>query len=516
MRTSSSSTAKTASPARRLRRTARKRVALSMGTVSILDTRAVVFTRIWCTYEVYVSLQTGREGYLHDCYTAYEETRPVTGPYGLSASFENEKRAHRGVGITDGFVAADKNNMQSKLGRESYFPRGVLQKALGVKFEEAEASMQEDKQHILNSISRIDLDAEPLRTSPHYTALNNVVRGKFAVSAMRKAFETGGENFIDACLDAVAGFHMKDLALDFRGTCSREYGTVACKVTRARSTDTEFTFKAPTSANTKTYSGGAFTGHVAMKLAMGLPKHLEVLILGLVQTPDPSASAALASPGRVAAIKVGAAEFLDQISLQLKGGAESQVHVSTPEARPSGACMQNLNQQTHELKPGEYITSVTHHAADGAFLGTRISFMTSEGRTIEVSGSSHGALPQEQLGSARKAVFQALEGQEIAGLRFDGAPCCQLVCADILDVADEPSADAAEALVPLAGLRKLCLMGNALGDTGNDSGVRSLTEALNRGALPKLEMLDVQKNGFGGGVSALQTACSARNIQLLL
>ena len=47
-------------------------MALAEGTVSVLDKDGTVFTRIWCGYEVYVSLVDAKADYKWVVYTALD------------------------------------------------------------------------------------------------------------------------------------------------------------------------------------------------------------------------------------------------------------------------------------------------------------------------------------------------------------------------------------------------------------------------------------------------------------
>ena len=74
--------------------------------------------------------------------------------------------------------------------RERSFPLGVLTIALDVKLEDAEASQQTDKVHILNSIAGVqDLEATPPVTSPKFDERNIRLSSKMAVLVFRGQVE---------------------------------------------------------------------------------------------------------------------------------------------------------------------------------------------------------------------------------------------------------------------------------------------------------------------------------------
>ena len=105
-----------------------KALRLSKGTVSILDKGGVVFTRVWCSFEIYVSLVGSKPGFLWDVYTA------------LDGASETPA-----VGITDGLAECDQGQPINKGKRESQFPSELARSALGIELEKAQASMDEDR-----------------------------------------------------------------------------------------------------------------------------------------------------------------------------------------------------------------------------------------------------------------------------------------------------------------------------------------------------------------------------------
>lgn len=214
----------------------RKAIDLAVGTLSILDKPGMCYTRVWCCYEVYVTLVIGQdetdvvEDKLYDVYTAV---------------------GRRAVGITDGLVAADLVNGEElsalmKSQRESIFPASLVKGSLRMQLERGQASVESDRRHILNSmVGAKDLDAEPVEEHVCYTEANGVLRGRFAAAAWRLAVESGQdladyaaalassklekltlslnglqEKADNACFTALGASlpgSMKDLSLDFTG-----------------------------------------------------------------------------------------------------------------------------------------------------------------------------------------------------------------------------------------------------------------------------------------------------------
>ncbi|CAB9525083.1 expressed unknown protein [Seminavis robusta] len=120
------------------------------GTVSVLDSNSIIFSRIWCTFEtsLVMKIKETRENYSYDVYTV---------PIGEGG------RAGFPVGITDGIVAADRHALRpdgsldlnrlleaqewnaSKSKRQSSFPLETCHKALSMELEKANASVEKDK-----------------------------------------------------------------------------------------------------------------------------------------------------------------------------------------------------------------------------------------------------------------------------------------------------------------------------------------------------------------------------------
>lgn len=157
----------------------RKAMALAEGTVTILDKAAVTYTRVWCAYEIFVSLcMESKPGYLYDIYT-------VAPPNCSKAA----------VGITDGPVQIDQEfkyteHHEMKSVRERSFPLELVEQSLPIKIQEAAASVEVDKVHILNAIAgKEDLEAPPPLEHESYEVVNRLLRGRFAVSSWLHALE---------------------------------------------------------------------------------------------------------------------------------------------------------------------------------------------------------------------------------------------------------------------------------------------------------------------------------------
>ena len=194
-----------------------------LGTVTVLDSGAVSYKRIWCCFEIFKSLT--RKDFLYDVVTAE--------PHFLNRHFCDENHPRSAATILDGPAEVDKSCFNSdgsfkeagyeagyahyKTMREAKFPDELCDKALKVIVENGEASVRTDRVHILKCIARLpppsrgtkpeDWDCEePPATHSKYDEVSRALRGRFAASALRRAVEAGGER-LECYLKALEGAH---------------------------------------------------------------------------------------------------------------------------------------------------------------------------------------------------------------------------------------------------------------------------------------------------------------------
>jgi len=165
----------------------------SGGTVSIVDNSGVCWSRVWCDYEVATSLNTERMHYNYDIYTAVDHVYSTA--WGL-------RDPRKSCGITTGLAPCDGGHAQMKVLREMHFPQERIERALEVRLEHGEASVPEDRTHILNSIVNwfkgifapkdSELQKEPERSHEAYDHLNELLWARVAASALRGAIRENG------------------------------------------------------------------------------------------------------------------------------------------------------------------------------------------------------------------------------------------------------------------------------------------------------------------------------------
>jgi len=166
-------------------------------TVSILDSEGIVFSRIWCGYELYLTLlaekmDNGATG-VWAVYTAHKHTfQRYENP-----GYVDEPR--EAVGIVSGRDGATSDGYHAAQ-REIWFPFKLILRSLNTTIETADASVEDDRRHILNTIAgkpEEQLDDTPLKEHTQYDHLNSMIRGSFASSygTLRSAHARGGDDW---------------------------------------------------------------------------------------------------------------------------------------------------------------------------------------------------------------------------------------------------------------------------------------------------------------------------------
>ena len=172
---------------------------LAKGTVSVIDTGAVSYTRLWCVFELYRSLVAAGRDYVYDMATAtpWKGIDKVTYPRG-------EDDVHGATCILDG-LGAWQLSSEVKAIHESHFPLGVIDQGITFDVKEGNASVEADKVNIFKGIGDKDV------------LLNETVHGRTAAAVLRLALEEGGSRK-DKYLEAFGKGHVRRLALDLGGS----------------------------------------------------------------------------------------------------------------------------------------------------------------------------------------------------------------------------------------------------------------------------------------------------------
>jgi len=189
-------------------------------TITILDKEGIVFTRIWCIFELYLTLVPSQgkkaEENLKDglwaVYTAHTHT------FKELSGYEEERKA---VGIISGGATSDWGESTRTRAREAAFPYELIEKSLSIQVESAKASVEDDRIHILNAIvgcSGEKIDDVPLKAHDNYVKLNNSLRGTFAFStaSLQRAAKEGDESWNNMMKALSNGSTKGKMVLDFK------------------------------------------------------------------------------------------------------------------------------------------------------------------------------------------------------------------------------------------------------------------------------------------------------------
>lgn len=159
-------------------------LSVTIGTLVVIDPNRLAFKRLWVMFEAFVAATTkvyGRTKLL-DIYTPLRhlsKRRLPAPPVELYA-----------VGLTDGCTLVDagagptgRGEAVNKVERENHFPVDLVDRVLEARTTAAHTSMEVDKRAILNLLTSQGVE---------HSTLESVVGGRFALAALRRAFDEGG------------------------------------------------------------------------------------------------------------------------------------------------------------------------------------------------------------------------------------------------------------------------------------------------------------------------------------
>jgi len=145
-------------------------------TVTIVDKKGAIFHRIWCMYEMSLTLINRQPGErISAVYTAHKHTF-IEPDFGA----EEDRDA---IGIIAGGTTSDGGHIPSITAREKFFPFELITKSLSINVQEAKATKDSDRIHILNSIignSGDMITNKPPEAHAQYNAVNDVLRRRFS------------------------------------------------------------------------------------------------------------------------------------------------------------------------------------------------------------------------------------------------------------------------------------------------------------------------------------------------
>jgi len=173
-------------------------------TLSLLDKNGIVFTRIWCIFELYMTMLRAQdlkkkiskqgqksEGGVWAVYAAQKHL------YQQYSGYDPEER--KAVGIITGGATGDAGSSDWSKNREQHFPFDLIMKSLKIKVETASATVDTDRVNILNYIvgRTLDLSTNPPEQHKRYTDLNKAVCAAFASpkGTLGRAMNESDEDF---------------------------------------------------------------------------------------------------------------------------------------------------------------------------------------------------------------------------------------------------------------------------------------------------------------------------------
>lgn len=196
-------------------------LAMSRGTVSVVDKNGTAWSRIWCVYELYQShlhaasndnnvLRTSNDLYISssnsalpstlDLYTALEHTN-LRGAKQLAVGLCDGLAA---VDLCDGSVRDTQLLANKKAFREKFFPLKLTDIGIAFKCQEGSASRDQDKTKILTEIG------------DQAVLLNQRIHGVVAAAAMERVLRDNNKAQIERYLAVLAKSPPVVLRIDLR------------------------------------------------------------------------------------------------------------------------------------------------------------------------------------------------------------------------------------------------------------------------------------------------------------
>ncbi|CAE8596818.1 unnamed protein product, partial [Polarella glacialis] len=169
---------------------------------------AMPFTRVWCAYELFMALideDRKKKPLLLDTVA-----HTKAGTFVLTDGFTDAEAKVRDAGFPAEAEAC-------KSLRELCFPIHVLEKGMNLRLQEAQASEEADRRHILNSVvgkQLRELDEEPPLEHANYTEVNARLGSRFALACFRPAIMKGSARRLGVARALQADRWQRELVLD--------------------------------------------------------------------------------------------------------------------------------------------------------------------------------------------------------------------------------------------------------------------------------------------------------------
>lgn len=139
---------------------------LAKGTVCVIDRDCSLLEHLWCLMDIYLAFEKKKKdnNYKLDFYTMHNESA---------------------VGLTDGLIHRDSNNLAKKLKRESNFSIELVEKALQVDVEKLVYDKNKFYERFLkNAITGIPRNDKVEENHENYGIFNKVLKGIFVSASL--------------------------------------------------------------------------------------------------------------------------------------------------------------------------------------------------------------------------------------------------------------------------------------------------------------------------------------------
>jgi len=169
---------------------------LAKGTVCVIDRDCSLLEHLWCLMDIYLAVEKKKidNNYKLDFYTRHNESA---------------------VGLTDGFINKDSNDLAKKLKRESNFSIKLVEKALQVNVGNLDFDEKEKfyERFLKNAITGIPRNDKVDRTHENYGIFNKALKGIFVCASLDLLLKKNSAKLQD-CIEILNTYKPKIISLD--------------------------------------------------------------------------------------------------------------------------------------------------------------------------------------------------------------------------------------------------------------------------------------------------------------
>jgi len=171
---------------------------LAKGTVCVIDRDCSLLKHLWCLMDIYLAVEKKKKdnNYKLDFYTMNNESA---------------------VGLTDGFINRDSNNLAKKLKRESNFSIELVEKALqvdvgNIDFEDNDKFYE---RFLKNAITGIPRNDHAVVNHENYGIFNKILKGIFVTASLDLLLKKNLTSAkLQECIEILKIYKPKIISLD--------------------------------------------------------------------------------------------------------------------------------------------------------------------------------------------------------------------------------------------------------------------------------------------------------------